>query len=132
MEVIYFVAFVAMCAVILLAVGRASRKKHAELARKQKEELKKAHFDKLSTPSNYLLARSHDIWHSKRNKAAEDVIVTNRYAPRSQSAGEAEYDGYSRRDRHHVFVGSAHIKEADHVAEPRMSEIEYKESKGTR
>jgi hypothetical protein len=78
---------------------------------------KKQQADLLSTPSSYLLSNSGEVWRQKRQKAAEDVIVTNRFVPKSVSAGEPEYDGFSRRDRHHVVVGTAHIKKEDHIDE---------------
>ena len=58
--------------------------------------------------------------------ATEDVIATNRFVPKSVSAGEPEYDGFSRRDRHHVVVGTAHIKKEDHVDGPIMTPVPYK------
>ena len=130
MEVLYFIAFVSLCAVIVIAATSSSKKKQKDQVRQQqKVKARKAQTELLSTPANYLLSRPEDVWRSKRIKHVEDVSVTNRFVPRSKSAGEPEYDGYSRRDRHHVIVGTAHIKEADKVAEPSMSEVEYKQGK---
>lgn len=130
MEVLYFIAFVSVCAVIVVAAVRPSKKKQKEQVRQQhKLRSKKAQTELLSTPANYTLSRTDQVWRSKRRKHVEDVTVTNRFVPRSKSAGEPEYDGYSRRDRHHVIVGTAHIKEADQAAEPSMSEVEYKQGK---
>ena len=71
MEIIYFIMFVAACAVLLMwAAGKSGKKRK-----------------------------------------------TNRFVPKSVSAGEPEYDGFSRRDRHHVVVGTAHIKKEDHIDE---------------
>jgi len=116
MEIVYFISFVVLCALILKwAFGRSAKK--AELAQKRTRVRHQRQSELLSTPTNYVLSRGDEVWRKKLEKGAEDVIVTNRYVPKSTSAGEAEYDGYSRRDRHHVVVGTAYIKDEDHIEE---------------
>jgi len=121
MEIIYFIMFVAACAVLLMwAAGKSGRQRKQQAKTRglrEKARGKQQQADLLSTPSNYLLANRGEVWRQKRQKAAEDVIVTNRFVPKSVSAGEPEYDGFSRRDRHHVVVGTAHIKKEDHIEE---------------
>jgi len=130
MEIVYFIMFVAACAVVLMWAAGKSGKKRKEQAKTQtlraKAPGKKPQADLLNTPSSYLLSNSGDVWRQKRQKAAEDVIVTNRFVPKSVSAGEPEYDGFSRRDRHHVVVGTAHIKKEDHIDEPAAHSKENK------
>jgi len=130
MEIIYFVLFVAACAVVLMwAAGRSGRKSKSQRraeASKARSQTRKQQTDLLSTPSSYLLSNRGEVWRQKRQKAAEDVIVTNRFVPKSVSAGEPEYDGFSRRDRHHVVVGTAHIKKEDHIEEPAAHRKENK------
>jgi len=130
MEIIYFVLFVAACAVVLMwAAGRSGKKNKSQRraeASKARSQTRKQQTDLLSTPSSYLLSNSGEVWRQKRQKAAEDVIVTNRFVPKSVSAGEPEYDGFSRRDRHHVVVGTAHIKKEDHIEEPAAHRKENK------
>jgi len=117
MEIIYFIMFVAACAILLMWAAGKSGSKRKQQAKKRAIRGKQKQADLLSTPSTYLLANRGEVWRQKRQKAAEDVIVTNRFVPKSVSAGEPEYDGFSRRDRHHVVVGTAHIKKEDHVDE---------------
>jgi hypothetical protein len=121
MEIIYFIMFVAACALLLVwATGKSGRKRKQQAktaALREQSRLKQQKADLLTTPSNYLLANRGEVWAKKRQKGADDVIVTNRFVPKSVSAGEPEYDGFSRRDRHHVVVGTAHIKKEDHVEE---------------
>ncbi|MGD2129801.1 MAG: hypothetical protein PVJ33_17450 [Lysobacterales bacterium] len=57
--------------------------------------------------------------------------MTNRYAPRSLSAGEAEYDGYSRRDRHHVAAQKVHVKKEGHAEELSMTSMRFKRGEHT-
>jgi hypothetical protein len=128
MEIVYFIMFVAACAMLLLWATRKSgrrRKDHALL--REQARLKKQQADLLSTPSSYLLANRSEVWAKKRQNGAEDVIVTNRFVPKSVSAGEPEYDGFSRRDRHHVVVGTAYIKKEDHVDEAVKPAAGHKE-----
>jgi hypothetical protein len=130
MEIIYFIVFVAACAVLLMWVagksGKSRKKQAKDRASRAQAQGKKQQADRLSTPSSYLLSNSGEVWRRKRQKAAEDVIVTNRFVPKSVSAGEPEYDGFSRRDRHHVVVGTAHIKKEDHIDEPASAHKENK------
>ena len=127
MEIVIFVSIVA-----LLAVGiawfflRTPKTKGRQSAAKHKQNLT----DRLTTPSDYLLASRDHMLHRRRSTPADDVIATNRVAPRSQSHGQPEYDGYSRRDRNHVVVGTAHIKKEDRVAKPAATSPEKKEGQG--
>lgn len=130
MEIIYFIMFVAACAVLLMWAAGKSGKKRKNQAKTQalraQARGKKQQADLLSTPSSYLLSNRGEVWRQKREKAVEDVIATNRFVPKSVSAGEPEYDGFSRRDRHHVVVGTAHIKKEDHIDEPAEHRKENK------
>jgi hypothetical protein len=115
MEIVIFVTIV-----IVLAVGiswlflRPPKAKSRRSPSQQKQDLT----DRLSTPADYLLASRDHMLHRRRNMPPEDIIATNRFAPRSQTQGQPEYDGYSRRDRSHVIVGTAHIKKEDSVQKP--------------
>ncbi len=128
MGIFYFIAFVVACVLVVAWMADKSKKQNARLAAKQKTKAKTQRTELLTTPSDYLLANRDHVWQKKRTTAAEDVIITNRFTPRSQSRGEPEYDGFSRRDRHHVVVGTAYIKKEDHIEEPSMTAVEYKEA----
>jgi len=125
MQIIYFLAFIAACAVVLIwATGRS--KKETDLAGRKKTIPKKQQADKLLTPADHLLSHRNQVWQSRRHKAADDVLMTNQFAPRSKSAGQTEYDGYSRRDRHHVVKQHAHVKKEGHADELSMSRMTFK------
>lgn len=126
MGIFYFIAFIVACVLVVAWMTDKSKKRNAALAAKRKFKVRNQRTDKLATPSDYLLTNRDHVWQRKRATAAEDVIVTNRFVPRSQSMGEAEYDGFSRRDRHHVVVGTAHIKKEDHIEEPSKTAVENK------
>ena len=128
MGIFYFIAFVVACVLVLAWMTDKSKKQNAKLAAKRKTKAKTQHTERLSTPSDYLLSNRDHVWQKKRTTAAEDVIVTNRFVPRSQSKGEAEYDGFSRRDRHHVVVGTAYIKKEDHIDEPSKTAVEKRKA----
>ena len=118
MGTIIFILFViAGTAVVAWQIDNHGKKKKAA-ARKNKSRAQGVRNDRLFTPADNVLAHGDEVWARKRARAREDVIATNRFAPRSSTHGELEYDGYSRRDRGHVVVGSAHIKKEDHV-DPR-------------
>jgi len=134
MEIIYFIIFVVACAILLMwAAGKSGSKRKQQAKNRAIRDTargKQKQADLLSTPSSYLLANRDEVWRQKRQKAAEDVIVTNRFVPKSVSAGEPEYDGFSRRDRHHVVVGTAHIKKEDHVDEVAAARREDSKAAG--
>jgi hypothetical protein len=130
MEIVYFIIFIAACVgLVMWATGKSGSKKKADKALKSKAKVTQNQSELLTTPANYLLANRGQLWENKRKHAAEDVIVTNRFVPKSVSAGEPEYDGFSRRDRHHVVVGTAHIKKEDHIDQPTMTSIPHKKDR---
>jgi len=130
METIYFIAIVFALGVLVTWLVLSPRKKALSMRKLEKQRTRQARTDQLTTPSDYLLARRDELWRKKRQAAPQDVIATNRFAPRSSSAGHPEYDGYSRRDRSHVVVGTAYIKKEDHVDEPVIKPAQRKEGQG--
>jgi len=125
MEIVYFIAFIVVCAfVVMWATGKS--KKATELAQQRKAKVKKSRAELLETPADYTLSRPDQLWFTRKTASALGVTRTNAFALRSQ-ASEPEYDGYSRRDRHHLLDPNAAIKKETHVEEPRMSSVEYKE-----
>jgi hypothetical protein len=127
METLFFIAIVFAFAVLIAWLLLSPKKKSITKRRQEKLAAKRIHTDRLTTPSDYLLARKDEMWRKKREAPPQDIIATNRFAPKSVSRGQAEYDGYSRRDRAHVVVGTAYIKKEDHLSEPVMKPIERKE-----
>ena len=118
METTFFIVFVIACTVALgWFIARQGKQKRTAGRTRLNQKTKKAKADLLATPSSYLLSRSDEVWQSKRAKDRDDVIATNRFAPRSETSGQPEYDGYSRRDRSHIVVGTAYIKKEDHIDE---------------
>jgi hypothetical protein len=123
MEIVYFIAFIVACAFLVIwSTGKS--KKETELAQKRKATIKKSRADLLETPADYTLSRPDQLWFTRKSASALGVTPTNLFAPKSQ-APEPEYDGYSRRDRHHLADANATIKKEAHVEEPRMSSVEY-------
>ena len=127
MGTITFILFViAATAFVAWQIDRHGKKKKKTAALKNKARSNLAS-DRLFTPADNTLAHSETVWARKRARAREDVIATNRFAPRSSTHGEVEYDGYSRRDRSHIVVGSAHIKKEDHVDDWLVKPAQRKE-----
>lgn len=125
MEIVYFVSFVAGCAVIAVWVVVRSNKRRTP----GHERLKKAQKDLLHTPSQYTLSRPDQVWRTRRHSADTlGVNRTNAFVARSLGQ-DPEYDGYSRRDRHHVRDRNAHIKAEPHVEEPSGSSVDYKKNR---
>jgi hypothetical protein len=123
METLLFIASVTVLAIVSTWLVLKPRKK-ASSKHHQRRQARKALADQLTTPADYTLARRDHLLHRKRQAAREDVIATNQFSPRSVSGGRTEYDGYSRRDRSHVVVGTAYIKKEEHVEKPAADSSE--------
>lgn len=115
MEIVYFLSFIGICFVILLFVTRSSRR-GKELTGKQRNVLSSG-TEKLKTPADTVMAHRDELWQMRRRDSTMGVVRTNRFVPKSESSFEPEYDGYSRRDRHHLTPKPTHIKEEDHIDE---------------
>jgi hypothetical protein len=128
MEIVIFVSIVAAVVLGVMWVSGRS-KKEPDRAQQRMHQLKKARKELLETPANYTLSRPDQLWHTRRRGATMGVNRTNAFVARSLGQ-DPEYDGYSRRDRHHVHDRHAHIKTETHVDEPRMASVEYKKEGG--
>jgi hypothetical protein len=102
MKIIVFLVFVAACAIALIWAASRSR---AERRAKRRREFKSY------ASSDSVLARKDEVWARRREQATTGVQDVSRFRPRSATAGAPEYDGYSRRDRHHVLQPDARIKD---------------------
>jgi hypothetical protein len=124
MEIVIFFVFIAVCAFALVWASRKTRAE-SDLARKQRAKRKKEYSEKLTVPSDNLLSHSDQVWQTRRHHASTGVERTDRFVPKSESSGTPEYDGYSRRDRHHVRERTAQIKEEHSEEELRMTAIKF-------
>ena len=118
MEMFLFIVFVAACALLLIRASKKSKQK-VDVDHKRKLKERNARGKLLETPAIYTLACPDQPWHTRGKLSNTGVERTNVFAPKSEST-VPEYDGYSRRDRHHVTDLDAQIKDEDHigVAEP--------------
>lgn len=125
MEAIYFLLFIGVCA---FAVVWATRRPKAEtnLAGKRATRKAKSPAELLTTPADNRLSHREEIWKLRRKQAKKGFSNNKKFVPKFEAAKEAEYDGYSRRDRHHLTVNE-HVKEEAHIDEhkPSMTSIEF-------
>lgn len=130
MEIIIFLGFVGICAFALVWATRKPGRE-TDLQKRKQHSAKKYQSEKLETPRDSLLSHKDEVWQRRRDKAAHGVLKTNAFVPKSVSLGKPEYDGYSRRDRHHVRDRTAEIKDEEHAAgEVSMTAVELKLDKG--
>lgn len=119
MELFLFIVFVAVCALLLFrATSRPKNKISAKQERKLKERKDRAQL--LETPAVYTLSRPGQPGHTRHGPATLGVSRTNRFSPKSRST-DPEYDGYSRRDRHHVTDLNAQVKDEAHIEDSTAS-----------
>ena len=112
METIYFLMFVGVCVVLAIwAMNKPGKK--TNLASRTPTTWTGAKSDKLAPPLDSRLSHKEEIWALRRKHASEGIAAKQSFIPKS--AGKApEYDGYSRRDRHHL-TRSGHVKEEAHI-----------------
>ena len=113
METIYFLIFIGVCAIAVVWATRGS-KRHTDLGSRRKPTRNKLSSDKLLTPADNRLAHKNELWEARRNQATKGLRSRQQFIPRFEAAKEAQYDGYSRRDRHHVTPSEA-VKEEAHI-----------------
>ena len=109
METIYFLIFIGVCAFAVVWATRRSRS-DTNLGGKHTPTHKKIPADKLITPADNRLAHKNQLWEARREQATKSVGSDKRFIPKFEAAHEAKYDGYSRRDRHHLTTAE-HVKE---------------------
>jgi hypothetical protein len=113
METIYFLIFVGVCACAVVWATRNTKKK-TNLAARNKARQAKMSSDKLATPADARLAHKRQIWEARKHLVTEGYDGRQSFIPKSVAGGDPEYDGYSRRDRHHL-TRSGHVKEEAHI-----------------
>jgi len=109
METIYFLIFIGVCAFAVVWATRRS-KSDTDLGSKRTSTRNKVPADKLITPVDNRLAHKNQLWEARRKQATKSVSSDKRFIPKFEAAHEAQYDGYSRRDRHHLTT-TEHVKE---------------------
>jgi FtsZ-interacting cell division protein ZipA len=122
MNILIFLGFIAVCAIVLMWANSRRTARELEMARKKKAKAKRTNTDLLKTPADYTLSRPDQPWHARQHQPTTGVVATNAFAPKSE-APAPEYDGFSRRDRHHVRDRNARIKKESHAEEPRMRTV---------
>ena len=126
MEIVIFFMFVAACALALLWASRRTNTE-TDLARRKRAHRNRARAEKLTAASEALMSSKDEAWHTRRHHASMGVQRVNRFAPKSESGGVPEYDGYSRRDRHHVRDRNARVREdAETEKQFTMTAIHYR------
>ena len=113
METIYFLVFIGVCAFAVVWATRRS-KTDTDLGSRRAPTRNNLHSDKLHTPTDNRLAHKKELWEARREHATKGIGSRKQFIPKFEAAREAEYDGYSRRDRHHL-TASEHVKEDDHI-----------------
>ena len=112
MDIIIFLLVIgAGFAALMWITGKSNKKQ--DLAKRNRARSRSAS-DKLHTPADNVLSHREEVWQKRRRDTGADILRTNKFAPRSGSHSEPEYDGYSRRDRNHLTTKTVHVKDEEH------------------
>ena len=128
MKLVLFISIIVVCAFALAWLLTKTRQSQnpASLRKQQKKKLRT---DLLATPADYTLVRQAEMWQTKKLRAYDHDNGATPYAPKTSLKGPRHVDGFSRRDRHDVFVGTAHVVDDDHVEKRPISTLKHREDK---
>ena len=110
METIYFLIFIGVCAFAVVWATRRSK-----TGSRRKPTRNKIASEKLFTPVDNRLAHKNQLWEARREQANKGVNSGKMFVPKFEAAQEAQYDGYSRRDRHHLTATERVRREETHT-----------------
>ena len=118
MGTIYFLIFIGVCAVAVIWITRSTGSKKSLVRSNSAKEP----YGKLTPTSHDRLSSKEEIWAARRKYANtnKSFSAPKRFVPKSVAAASPEYDGYSRRDRHHL-VASGQVAEETRVDGPSDS-----------
>ena len=108
METIYFLIFIGVCAFVVVWATRSSKSKTSLTSGRHSKNAGLVN-ESLTTPASNRLSHKEEIWDSRRKQATKGFSTPQQFVPKFEAAHAAEYDGYSRRDRHHL-TSSEHVK----------------------
>ena len=109
METIVFLIFIGVCAFAVVWATRKS-KSGTHLAGRRNSKKARLVNESLTTPASNRLSHKEEIWNRRCKQATKGIGTPKKFVPKFEAAAEAQYDGYSRRDRHHV-TPSEQVKE---------------------
>lgn len=113
METIYFLLFIGVCIVIFALAARKSKSK-TDLERGRSHSTFRPASENMLLHTDSRLINKEELWKARQRHASEGFAAPKPYIPKSELKGQDEYDGYSRRDRHHL-TKAAKVKEEAHV-----------------
>lgn len=121
METLIFLLFIGICIGIFALAARKSKYKK-DLARRRSHDGFRKPAEKSLHSLDSRLANKDEIWKARQKLASEGLAATKLFVPKSELEAESQYDGYSRRDRHHL-TKTANVKEEGHVENLEAEEL---------
>ena len=118
METIYFLIFVGACAFVVVWATRKSRL-DADRAKRQAAAQQKTLSEKLMPTASSRLLDKEKLWEARRKHATEGFGSGRPFVPKFEASAYTEYDGYSRRDRHHL-TRKAKVAEEEHTRDTHI------------
>jgi len=128
MKLILFLCIITACAFVLARLATKTRQPQNPMSLRR-QQAKTSRTNLLATPADYTLVRQAEVWQTKKRRAYEHNDGAAPFAPKTSLKGPRHVDGFSRRDRHDVFVGTAHIMDNDHVEKPELGTFKHREGK---
>jgi len=112
MEMVIFLVLVGVFGIVVLVAARKSRSR-TNLARRSAAKGINAPDEKLTIRSDTVLGNKNEMWKTRREQATQNFSTKQTFVPKSEAEKQPIYDGYSRRDRHHLAT-QAKAREGKH------------------
>ncbi len=113
METIYFLIVIGVGAIVVIWATRSTKSEKSLAQRRAREKYEKQH-SKLAMPVDNRLSHKEEIWKARCKDASEGLAAPLPFIPKFEAESASQYDGYSRRDRHHL-TAEEHIKKEGHI-----------------
>ena len=124
METLLFVAFVAVFGLIIfLPIHKSKQEKELQRRHSVKKAVRQS--DLLTQPANHLMAHRHELWQERKKKVNRTGVEEQDFIPKFEKGENPEYDGYSRRGRHHLTPTADCKKHQKHEEEFEMTAVKF-------
>jgi hypothetical protein len=91
-----------VAAIVVVIIWAMSKSKAESKLAGNLPKRREARPELLSTPTHSVLSQKEELWATRRQQATKNASSQKPFVPGSEARRQAHYDGYSRRDRHHL------------------------------
>ena len=125
METLLFVASVAVFGLIIFLPVHKSKTRQSLQRKQRAQKPVSMRSELLKPPADNLMAHRREVWQKRQQKVKRDGAKAPDFIPRFEKEKEGHYDGYSRRDRHHLTPTGEAQHSSKHKGEFTMTAVKF-------